>query len=112
MDVTSPSQALVTETEAARPVPAARRIPSRWRSIWLFVRADLGSVARSWLCRGFLIVSVLLTVLVLKGMQAAQKNANEMLEAVYTTYLLIWMHAVIFIAGAALMREADCLNDA
>ena len=112
MDVTSPSQTLVVETETTRPVSAVRRIPSHWRSIWLFVRADLGSVARSWLCRGFLIVSVLLTVLVLKGMQAGQKNANEMLEAVYTTYLLIWMHAVIFIAGAALMREADCLNDA
>ena len=52
------------------------------------------------------------TVLELKGMQAQQKAASQMLEAVYATYLLVWMHGVIFIAGAALSRESDCLNDA
>lgn len=88
------------------------RAPSRWSSTWLFVWTDLAALWRSWLCRGFLLVSVGLTILALKGMQAEQKSANEMLEVVYTTYLLIWMHAVIFIAGSALMREADCLNDA
>ncbi len=45
-------------------------------------------------------------------MQAEQKAASQMLEAVYATYLLVWMHGVVFIAGAALMREADCLNEA
>jgi multidrug efflux pump subunit AcrA (membrane-fusion protein) len=51
-------------------------------------------------------------MLELKGMQAKQQPASQILEAVYVTYLVVWMHAVIFIAGAALMREADCLNDA
>jgi multidrug efflux pump subunit AcrA (membrane-fusion protein) len=76
------------------------------------VRADLAAIARSWLCRGFLLASALLTMLELKGMQAKQQPASQMLEAVYATYLLVWMHGVVFIAGAALMREADCLNDA
>ncbi len=69
-------------------------------------------MARSWLCRGFFLASVVITVLELKGMQAGQKAASQMLEAVYATYLLVWMHGVIFIAGSALAREADCLNDA
>lgn len=69
-------------------------------------------MARSWLCRGFFLAAVLLTMLELKGMQAQQKAASQMLEAVYATYLLVWMHGVIFIAGAALSRESDCLNDA
>lgn len=89
-----------------------RRLPGRWASIWLFVRTDVGSMARSWLCRGFFLVSVVVTLLALKGMEAEQKTANQMLEAVYATYLLVWMHGVIFIGGSALMREADCLNDA
>jgi multidrug resistance efflux pump len=55
---------------------------------------------------------VLATVLELKAMQAEHKVASQMLETVYATYLLIWMHGVIFIAGGALAREADCLNDA
>jgi len=45
-------------------------------------------------------------------MQAGQKAASQMLETVYATYLLIWMHGIIFIAGSALAREAECLNDA
>jgi multidrug resistance efflux pump len=69
-------------------------------------------MARSWLCRGFLLASAIITVLELKGMQAEQKAASQMLEAVYATYLLVWMHGVIFIAGSALAREAECLNDA
>lgn len=73
---------------------------------------DFDSIWRSWLCRGFLLVSAILTVLELKGMQAEQKVASQMLEAVYVTYLLVWMHGVIFIAGGALSREQDCLNDA
>lgn len=90
----------------------ARRVPSHWRTVCLFVRSDLGAIARSWLCRGFFLASGILTVLELKGMQAKQQPASQMLEAVYATYLLVWMHGVVFIAGAALMREADCLNDA
>ena len=86
--------------------------PSRWQSVWLFAKSDLSSMARSWLCRGFLLASILISVLELKGMQAEQKVASQMLEALYVTYLLVWMHGVIFIAGAALSREADCLNDA
>lgn len=89
-----------------------RRIPGRAHSIRILAWADLRSVWRSWLCRGFLVLSALLSVLALKGMQAEQKAASQMLEAVYVTYLLIWMHGVIFIAGAALSREQDCLNDA
>ena len=91
---------------------AERRLPTHWQSICLFVRADLAAIARSWLCRGFFLASVVVTVLELKGMQAGQKAASQMLEAVYATYLLVWMHGVIFIAGSALAREADCLNDA
>jgi len=74
--------------------------------------ADLGAAAGSWLCRGFLMASALLSVLMLKGMEAEQKAANQMLEALYSSYLVLWAHAVIFIAGAALSREQDCLNDA
>ncbi len=92
--------------------PPARRLPSHWQSIRLFVGADLQAMSRSWLCRGFLLASALLTLLELKGLQAQQKAASQMLEAVYATYVLVWMHGVIFIAGAALAREADCLNEA
>jgi multidrug efflux pump subunit AcrA (membrane-fusion protein) len=35
-----------------------------------------------------------------------------MLETVYATFLLVWMHGIVFIAGSALTREGDCLNDA
>jgi len=98
----------------ARPVQAVapRRVPGRWKSIRILARADLRSMWRSWLCRGFLLVSAVLSVLALKGMQAEQKVASQMLEAVYASYLLVWMHGVIFIAGGALSREQDCLNDA
>lgn len=91
---------------------ARRRIPSRARSIWVLARADLDAIWRSWLSRGFIIVSALLTLLELKGMQANEKSASHMLEAVYVTYLVIWMHGIIFIAGSALSREQDCLGDA
>jgi multidrug efflux pump subunit AcrA (membrane-fusion protein) len=89
-----------------------RRVPTRAETIRLFVGTDLAALFRSWLCRGFWIACLGLTVLELKGMQAQQKPASEMLTAVYATYLLVWMHGVIFIAGSALMRESDCLNDA
>lgn len=89
-----------------------RRVPGRGRSVALLARADLEAVTRSWLARGFLLASGLLTVLALKGMQAEQKAASQMLEAVYVSYLLVWMHGVIFIAGGAFAREQDCLNDA
>ena len=78
----------------------------------LLTGTDLDAIARSWLSRGFLLASGLLTVLALKGMQAEQKPASQMLEAVYVGYLLIWMHGVIFIAGGAFTREQECLNDA
>ena len=87
-------------------------MPGRWDSIWLLATADLAAVARSWLARGFLLASGLLTVLALKGMQAEQKAASQMLEALYVGYLLVWSHGVIFIAGGAFAREQDCLNDA
>lgn len=91
---------------------AGRRPPGRFRSVWLLAAADLETIAQSWLARGFLIASGLLTVLALKGMQAEHRAASQMLEAVYVTYLLLWMHGVIFIAGGAFAREQDCLNDA
>ncbi|HTL56880.1 MAG TPA: HlyD family efflux transporter periplasmic adaptor subunit [Candidatus Limnocylindrales bacterium] len=106
----------IVDEAQALPAPEAafggRRLPSRWQAIGLFARSDLSALARSWLCRGFFIASAVLTMLELKGMQAKQQPASQMLEAVYVTYLVVWMHAVIFIAGAALMREAECLNDA
>lgn len=89
-----------------------RRPPGRWASAWLIARADLHAVARSWLARGFLLASGLLTVVALKGMQAEQKAASQMLETLFVGYLLVWSHGVIFIAGGALAREQDCLNDA
>jgi multidrug resistance efflux pump len=89
-----------------------RRMPGRASSIRLLACSDLDAMARSWLVRGFLLASGLLTVLALKGMQAEQKVASQMLETAYVSYLLIWMHAVIFIAGSAFSREQDCLNDA
>jgi len=100
----------VSEARAAS--LADRRLPNRWQSIRLLAAADLEAIARSWLCRGFLLVSALATVLEFKAMQAEQKVASQMLEMVYATYLLVWMHGVIFIAGGALAREVDCLNDA
>ena len=94
------------------PLDDRRRPPGRRRSIWLLATSDLEAVARSWLARGFLLASGLLTVLALKGMQAEQKAASQMLETLYVGYLLVWSHAVIFIAGGAFTREQDCLNDA
>jgi multidrug resistance efflux pump len=91
--------------------PAPRRLPGRFRSYWVLARADLASMSRSWLVRGFLLCSAIITVLQLKGMQANKEVASRMLESVYTMYLLVWMHGVIFIAGSALAREQDCLSD-
>jgi multidrug resistance efflux pump len=117
--MTTKNSATTPDEEGLQSVPetlssltGGRKTPSRLQSIGLFVRADLEAVSRSWLCRGFFVTSALITLLLLKGMQAEQKAASQMLEAVYATYLLVWMHGVIFIAGAALMREADCLNEA
>jgi len=117
--MTPKNPATISEGEGMESLPetppslkGGRKTPSHWQSIWMFVRADLDAVWRSWLCRGFLVISALLTLLELKGMQAEQKAASQMLEAVYATYLLVWMHGVVFIAGAAFMREADCLNEA
>lgn len=89
-----------------------RRLPTRWQSILILARLDLSALWRSWLCRGFFLVSALLTMLTLKGMQSAEMVAAHMLDGVYATYILIWMHVVIFISGGALTREQDCLNDA
>jgi len=96
----------------ARWVAGNRRPPGRLRSVGLVIRSDLQTVAGSWLSRGFLLASGLLTVLTLKGLQAEQKAASQMLEVVYASYLLIWMHGVVFIAGGAFAREQHCLNDA
>ena len=89
-----------------------RRPPAWWQSTLILAGVDLASMGRSWLCRGFFLVSAVVTVIALKGMQAEEATAILMLEVVYTTYLLVWMHAVIFIAGGALTREQDCLNEA
>lgn len=99
------------ERGSGTPLPG-RRLPSKWQSVRILALTDLDSIWRSWLCRGFFLVSAVLTVLELKGMQAEQKVASQILETVYVTYLLVWMHGVIFIAGGALSREQDCLNDA
>jgi multidrug efflux pump subunit AcrA (membrane-fusion protein) len=100
-------------TPDAGPAPrATRRPPRRWQSVRVLTASDLQSMWHSWLCRGFFLVSAVLSILALKGMQAEQKVASQMLETVYVMYLLVWMHGVIFIAGGALTREQDCLNDA
>ncbi len=91
-------------SEAPLRSPGQSPVPTHSAATWLFIKTDLGSIARSWMCRGFLLATVLITLLELKGMQAEQKSASQMLEAVYVTYLLVWMHGVIFIAGSALMR--------
>lgn len=98
------------QTELRRPV--RKHPPSRWRTVFILVQGDLSSMARSWLVRGFFLISAIITVLQLKGMQANKDVASQMLEAVYSMYILIWMHAVVFIAGGALAREQDCLGDA
>jgi multidrug resistance efflux pump len=92
--------------------PKGSRVPSTLETLIVLVRGDLGSCARSWLVRGFLVISTLVSILAMKGMQAEQAAASRMLETLYATYILIWMHGVIFIAGSALLREQDCLSDA
>ncbi|MDA7632575.1 hypothetical protein N8766_00565, partial [bacterium] len=92
--------------------PKASRVPSTLETLIVLVRGDLGSCARSWLVRGFLVISTLVSILAMKGMQSDQAVASRMLETLYATYILIWMHGVIFIAGSALLREQDCLSDA
>ncbi len=89
-----------------------KRMPTRWQSILILARLDFSTLWRSWLCRGFFLVSAFLTMLMLKGAQADEAVAARMLEGVYATYILVWMHAVIFVSGGALTREQDCLNDA
>ena len=86
--------------------------PGRWRTIRMLTGVDLVAMLQSWLVRGFFLVSAGLTVLGLKGMQAEQQVASKMLETVFVSYVVLWMHAVIFIAGGALAREQHCLNDA
>ena len=92
--------------------PKASRVPSTLETLIVLVRGDLGSCARSWLVRGFLVISTLVSILAMKGMQSDQAVASRMLETLYATYILIWMHGVLFIAGSALLREQDCLSDA
>ena len=87
-------------------------VPSPLETLLVLTRSDLGACARSWLVRGFLAISMLVSILAMKSMQAEQAPASRMLETLYSTYILIWMHGVIFIAGSALLREQDCLGDA
>ncbi len=89
-----------------------RSPPTWWQSTLILAGVDLASLWRSWLCRGFFLVSAVVAVITLKGLQSEEATASMMLEVVYTTYLLVWMHAVIFVAGSALMREQDCLTEA
>jgi len=106
-------------TETSKASPGAKLTdsasvvgPGRWRTIWILAGIDMRSMLGSWLVRGFFLISAAVSVLALKGMQAEQKVASQMLEAVYASYVVLWMHAVIFIAGGALSREQHCLNDA
>ena len=89
-----------------------RIVPSRFASVRTLIQSDLSACARSWLVRGFLAVSAFVSLLALKGMQADQAAASRILETIYSTYILVWMHGVVFIAGSALLREQDCLGDA
>lgn len=89
-----------------------KHLPKRWQSILVLTRLDLSTLWRSWLCRGFFLVSAFLTMLTLKGMQADEAVAARMLDGIYATYILIWMHVVIFVSGGALTTEQDCLNEA
>jgi multidrug resistance efflux pump len=111
VSTSSPAAATVAVPDA-RNRSVQPRPPARWQSLRILAEADLASMARSWLVRGFLLVSAILTVLELKGMQADRDPASQMLEVVYATYILIWMHGVVFIAGSALAREQECLSDA
>lgn len=87
-------------------------VTGRWKTIRILMGVDMRSMLGSWLVRGFFLFSAALSILALKGMQAEQKVASQMLEAVFATYVVLWMHAVIFIAGGALAREQHCLSDA
>ena len=96
----------------SRPDVVTESVSGRWNTIWILLGADMQSMLGSWLVRGFFMISVTITILALKGMQAEQKVASQMLETVFATYIVLWMHAVIFIAGSALVREQHCLNNA
>ncbi len=98
--------------QAPEPLNARRIVPTRFASIRTLIQSDLSACSRSWLVRGFLLVSALVSLLALKGMQGDQAAASRMLETLYSTYILIWMHGVVFIAGSALLREQECLSDA
>lgn len=87
-------------------------VPGRGKSIRMLMWDDVRAMLGSWLVRGFFLISAALSILALKGLQAEQKVASQMLEAVFASYVVLWMHAVIFIAGGALAREQHCLNDA
>ena len=105
-----------SETARARPpassVATPRIVPSTLRTLRVLVLTDLQACTRSWLVRGFFVVTLLVSILALKGMQGNQASASQMLETLYSTYILIWMHGIIFIAGSALIREQECLGDA
>jgi multidrug resistance efflux pump len=111
MELQHPVSPPTPSVDESLTAPLRRRLPGRLRSYWVLARADFVSMSRSWLVRGFLLCSAIVTVLQLKGMQANKDVASRMLEAVYAMYILVWMHAVIFIAGSALAREQDCLSD-
>lgn len=91
---------------------APEKVANRWQTIRILMGVDIRYMLRSWLVIGFFLVSGALSILALKGMQAEQQVASQMLEAVFASYIVLWMHAVIFIAGGALSREQHCLNDA
>ena len=95
-------------TQSASP----RRVPSFLASLRILAFTDLSACLRSWLTRGFILITAAVSVLALKSMQAEQAAASRMLETLYATYLLVWMHGVVFMAGSALTREQDCLSDA
>ena len=101
-----------TASSSLPPAPRSRPVPSTLRTLKVLVLSDLGACSRSWLVRGFLLITLIVSILALKGMQGDQASASKMLEALYSTYILIWMHGIIFIAGSALIREQDCLSDA
>ncbi len=96
----SADSASVTTSAEILNRPVQRKLPGRFRSYWVLARSDLTSISRSWMVRGFLLCTALITVLQLKGMQANKEVASRMLEAVYAMYLLVWMHGVILLPGA------------
>lgn len=68
------------------------RSPGRWATIGMLTRGDAFAMTGSWLVRGFALVTGIATVLTLKGMQAEQRAASQMLEAVYASYVAVGSH--------------------